>query len=291
MKTPASHDRKMTVYLGRDGYKTRYSPERAVKIIQVAKETAVYEMAAILLADLEGTSNAISFPSLMMGALEAFGSVILSGNNFGPKFSEMFSNIVCGPSLCSDPFSSKQKEWIQKACAQIAQRAHALSVQKSADVDFTGVWNNICQSDSPISHEFQKALWKLSELGYCGFYFAYENFIVNSIRAISGNLKLNNRPGKELKEFGEAFKKIGGSAFNDFYDGDRIRICREMRHAIVHRGGKANQYLKDQGKRVKIDEGYVVIGIPNTWDLLGNVMNWTERFVNAVAKTRQKKEP
>ncbi|MCB9136208.1 MAG: hypothetical protein H6636_12335 [Anaerolineales bacterium] len=112
--------------------------------------------------------------------------------------------------------------------------------------------------------EFNIGLWKLSENTYCSIYFAYENLIVNVLKAI-----YQDKIRVTQKDFDKKLKDIYGEEFTQkIWLQPFIYIARETRSSIVHNGGKVTaNLLQVKPPPYYIQEGNVVISAAVTRDL------------------------
>jgi len=102
---------------------------------------------------------------------------------------------------------------------------------------------------------FKGALWKTAESTYCSTYYAYENLIVGVLSEIEEmNLRVNDGTfnSKFVSVFGE---KLLGRVWTS----PMLITAKEIRHSIVHNGGKVTPRLHKIQKKPLIENGDVLI--------------------------------
>jgi len=102
---------------------------------------------------------------------------------------------------------------------------------------------------------FKGALWKSSESSYCSIYYAYENLILGVVTEITGrSLRITD------KTFNSEFIGVfGESLMGRVWTSPALTTAKEIRHAIVHNGGKVTGRLDKMQKKPLIENGDVLI--------------------------------
>lgn len=120
------------------------------------------------------------------------------------------------------------------------------------------LWNEYLKNSA-----FRGALWKLSEGMYCSIYYAYENLIMNLLRVISGvTVRVTDR------DFNKKLIEVYGDKFaNRIWNGNFISVSREVRHCIVHNGGKSSSKLLGMKPHPYISGGNIFISASDTREL------------------------
>ena len=108
---------------------------------------------------------------------------------------------------------------------------------------------------------------------YSSIYFAYEIFLINSMKSISNvsNLRTDKLP-RELKEY---FSK--DLAYTCWFEKD-IELPRLIRHAIVHNGRKITQDLQKYESELVLEEEEIVIFPYHTTNLFNTLKTKANQF-------------
>ncbi len=107
---------------------------------------------------------------------------------------------------------------------------------------------------------FKGALWKSSESSYCSIYYAYENLILGIVSEIKGS-KLRITDPTFNSEFMDVF---GESLMGRVWTSPALTTAKEIRHSIVHNGGKVTPKLEKTQKKPLIENGDVLISASDT---------------------------
>lgn len=108
--------------------------------------------------------------------------------------------------------------------------------------------------------DFTLSLWHAEMAAFSQVYFAYECFLVDSMKLRLGLSKLWAR---DLARAGQG--RVPESLLESVVRDERVRFARFMRHAIVHNGGKMTDDLRPFSEWIHADDnGLISIGPDQT---------------------------
>lgn len=268
----------------RSEYRNRFEALWNDRIVATGTLAGLENETRLLKANLEGSSNALSLPGLLVSTLESFtGRMTTADEVFAEKFLSAMVSALCHPGFLSPTLSGQQKDRLLAAVSGVKGAALCEAEMLKQQINYDAVWLSLVSGDSKVSRAFLQTLWKLSEMCYCSLYFSYEDFVVKSIRKLRKDDSINNRDGQKFKR--EFIHAVSEDAYLNFYESDRVKVHREIRNALAHRGGEPNEYLIGKnGKGVELVHGVVAVGSPHGWNLLQCVCQWSGGFLDAIVK-------
>ncbi|MFA6815028.1 MAG: hypothetical protein WCQ87_01955 [Parabacteroides sp.] len=104
--------------------------------------------------------------------------------------------------------------------------------------------------------EFGAALGKTSENCYVAIYCSYEDYILQSIKIVSHEDKLRITDRKFNKKM---ISFIGEETASKCWNNNTIALAREIRHCMVHNGGRSTETLLKKQKSPNIYEDNILI--------------------------------
>ncbi|MBA4311254.1 MAG: hypothetical protein C0417_01350 [Chlorobiaceae bacterium] len=128
-------------------------------------------------------------------------------------------------------------------------------------------------------HEFNMALWMSEISAYCAVYFAYEVFLINSVKAATGLKSLRTQ---QLPD--EIKKLLGSSICTQCWKDEPIELARLIRHAVAHNGRKLTQDLTKYKHKLVLEGNEIVIMARDTTDLYNLLKQRVLSFANEAVK-------
>lgn len=133
--------------------------------------------------------------------------------------------------------SFDQRLALRRAVADIEKDAHkALKIAKArVGFDVAGYWNFLIATS-----EFQFCILGTQRINYSSLFFAYEDFLANSIRTKEPGYSSKKPPIKIAfaNHFGDPLTKFCS-------DHEEVVLAKLVRHALVHNGGRFGKDLND----------------------------------------------
>jgi hypothetical protein len=129
--------------------------------------------------------------------------------------------------------------------------------QRNKDIEVYPVdvaWHEHLQS--PV---FQLYIWSSMRLCYQGVYNAYEDFVIQVIRAI---LEIPPQEGFRANDprFKEVFTKdLGPPLWDECWKGKEIRDIKLIRHSLTHASGRMTPNMKEAGIKIEMVNGVIQI--------------------------------
>ena len=110
---------------------------------------------------------------------------------------------------------------------------------------------------------FNGALWKVAESAYSNFFHAYENLIVSILKIKSSSVIRVTDCGFNSK----LAEELGQSLAGKLWSNEKIKLCREVRNALVHNGGKETAKLKKMANKPRVAEDDILISATDVKNL------------------------
>jgi hypothetical protein len=172
-------------------------------------------------------------PRLMAESLRSFAEGKHGGNlGFAASYSETlikgFVNNLEARTHFN--FSHDQRVAVRRALTQIEREARDSfkTAQAQVGFDINQYWNFLTNNN-----EFQFCILGIQRINYCSLFFAYEDFLANTIRT-----KVANYTSKPPSTITTAFPQHFGKLLADFCWSDaEVDLARLVRHAVAHNNG------------------------------------------------------
>lgn len=128
-------------------------------------------------------------------------------------------------------------------------------------------------------YEFDMALWMSEISAYCAIYFAYEIFLINSIKVANGliSLRTNMLPH-------EIERLLGSTVKVQCWEDEPIEIARLVRHAVAHNGRKLTTDLSKYKSKICLEGNEVVIMARDTTKLFNLLKQRVKLFATEAIK-------
>lgn len=126
---------------------------------------------------------------------------------------------------------------------------------------------------------FRISLWASQRVAYVAFYNAYEAFIVDCLKVVTG---LSSLRSTDKKVFNEALRTgMRSDVSSACWSHHEINIARLIRHALSHNGGRETEDLKRQKHGVMLIGGELQIVAEDNHRMLRRLRNAVEVIVDA----------
>ncbi len=192
---------------------------------------------------------------------------------------------------CVPELNFKQRLALGRAIGRL--KKETLQARKAADsqitIDVEGYWNSLIEKS-----EFDFCILGVQRINYGSLFFAYEDFLANTIRTKDPDYRSKNNPIKG------AFARHFGVSLTDYCWNDaEVDLAKLVRHALAHNGGSLGTDLDRyktrfvdatgmtsvllQGDRFNVVNGKIQITPCNTKYLFGVLKDRVSRIVEEVA--------
>jgi hypothetical protein len=204
---------------------------------------------------------------------------------FDHKWAKDFYGIIHGSKLDGMVFDLSL-EWKAISCVRrwpwlmihgikdsIEGALNAQSLVK-VQMNLQKIWLEYQQVD-----EFKMALWMSEISAYCAVYFAYEVFLINSVKAAT------SLPSLRTKQLPDEIEKLLGSSVSALcWKDEPIELARLIRHAVAHNGRKLTQNLTKYKHKLFLEGNEIVIMARDTTDLYNLLKERVLSFVSEAVK-------
>ena len=168
------------------------------------------------------------------------------------------SCLKLGKSKDSQPLSDAQANELRDIIERIRDEIEAKSEDAPFRFDRNSAWSQ------HFGHsEFRLSIIASQRLCYGGLYFAYESFIVECYKLLSGKPHYQTG-GKTKQDFTSVFGEI---VCDRCWSDDHVVDARLVRHALVHAGGRITNALKQRNLSITIIDSEIQITATDTADL------------------------
>lgn len=242
-----------------DEYRGFFDHKWSKDFLEVTRLTKLSPAGFDLMAAWKGISEARRFPWLMIQVVNAAveGSLNLATPFPSQVLNELLDRVTAGLERNRLSLSGKDREAlcneIRTIEAQISQRAKRNSVR----LDANELWTHFLQSQG-----IALSLLMSEVNAYAAVYFAYENYLIRSVKIGKGlkNLRARNLPGK-LEEL------LGKSVAEMCWSEKGIEMSRLVRHAIAHGGRKITDDLGKYRSKLILENDEIMIMAHQTTEL------------------------
>lgn len=247
-----------------DSYQSFFDHEWSRNIEKISQSTKLEEPAFDLSATWKGIANARRMPWLMVGSIKIFAERLL--NRRTPFPVEILNKVVDKIANTSEKNYFRHLSTMQrKTLCKVIEESQDEVIQALQDNPITmnkeEFWSGLLQHT-----EIQLTLWMSEVNAYASVYFAYEAFLIKSMKiALSlDSLRVGDRPG-QLKDRLE--NTLGNLVLNQCWADPEIEKARLIRHAITHAGCKMIHSLEKYRKDILLEDNEIIILARQTNDL------------------------
>ncbi len=223
-----------------DSYGTFFGHNWSQQLAELIAETKIKEPFFALCVNWKAAANTHFMPWFMMKSIRA----VLEGylNNDEPIIDQAFRALSQRlPDEMGDSLSNMMRKKLAQVIRKIGEewkqsKAHEI---RSVDIIIRGWFAEFAGSED--ASELRLSIWGAQRLCYGSLYHAYENFVTRCIGLARGDPDYRGFPTKTL--VADAKSVFGDVLATYCLDDQFVKIAREVRHALAHRGGKVNEAL------------------------------------------------
>ena len=258
-----------------DSYQGFFDHEWSKHVLDFTKGTNLEYIVKNICISWKGISNARRLPYLMTDMISAAteGAV----NRLPVVTSEMISKLIHRISNGLEINKITLKKSDRKALVDELEQTNKELIERSKEKPYTANRNEVW----PISidqDEFIFSLWMSEVNAYCAIYFAYEIFLIDSIKSIKKLAKLRTTSTRFQQELESL---VGPELTESLWSGNVVEKARLIRHALVHNGRKITADLQRyRDKLVLTDDDEVVIMPENTTQLYKDLQVRVSHYCN-----------
>jgi len=227
-------------------------------------------------ATWKGISNARQMPWLMMENFKNFASSFINSHTPIPIqiLNKLVNRIAIDTEKKYFSLNAKQRNDLCSVIREIETDTVQSIKNDPFVLDIEQLWNDLINIPG-----FSMSLWMSEVNSYGAIYFAYEDFLLKSLK---GSLKIEHLKAGKIPALLK--KMLGKNIMENCWNEEPIEIARLIRHAILHRGRKLTTELeKFKSKLILEDNDEVVIlacDTTNLYNLLKErVTIFSEEFI------------
>ncbi len=204
-----------------------------------------------LTSQWKGISNARRLPWLMMhGLKDSIDSALNSHTPFPLRvLQELLERLGTGTSHHHFSLTSQDRQTLILEIRDIESQLIGALKSKPYSGDLNMIWRTYVESP-----EVRLALWMSEINAYAGVYFAYEHFLVSTMRMLS------NLETLRVEHLADAIsKRLGKPVLDKCWKDAQVDLARRIRNALVHNGRKPTKGLQGFKDRIAVQDGQIVL--------------------------------
>jgi hypothetical protein len=270
--------KRITIDIRLESYESFFDHAWAMKIMNATEKTSLESIVFDLCIAWRGIANTFAMPDITFRMFKAFSeSYATTPEPYGKKWiTAIRDNLIrrMGPNA----LTHTKRQSLQKALDDIYNESHAAYEANPWVADLTELWEDLRKN-----HEMQIAIWGSQRLAYGALYYAYEDLVKRTIRTMPGGEILSLRRAPDIAE---AIKTIfSPEARDNCWSDPAIVAARNVRHALVHNGGRLTDDLRRNHPKITIVDDELHIMAPDTIDLHHMLKERVEYIVALVIPT------
>ncbi len=225
-------------------------------------------------ASWKGTSNARRLPWLMMMCLKDYYEDM--ANSYQPTPLTVISTLIDRIDKRIEKhtlsFISSDRQALVKEFQEIESELVQELQQKRITYNIQKLWE-----DFITAKEFIISLWMSEVQAYSSVYFAYEIFLISSVKVLTDKTHLRTH------QLEPVLKELTGSntLWKFCWNDDLVEKAKLVRSAIVHNGRKITSDLEKYRSQLTLDEDEIVIMPYDTNQLYSELKDRVSRFCEA----------
>ncbi len=135
---------------------------------------------------------------------------------------------------------------------------------------------------------FRLSLWSSQRVSYVAFFNAYEVFLVNCLKVGTGRESLRST----VKEFKSALREgLDKDISEACWHHHDIRIVRDVRHALIHNGGRETKDLKTHNHGIRMCKSELQIVPADIKRMLSLFMHAVDEIISVTRDNEKFKQP
>ena len=241
-----------------DAYKPFFDHPWAGWLSDKVRGTTIDFAVSVLLLEWKATSLAFCQPWLTQQMLKNYAEGFTGGGNESLPIrwvAGMRENLVERVNLTVTQ-KNKLREEINKAY-ELAKKA----VVEPVRFDFEETWQDFLNNK-----DYLLAIASQQKLCFGSLYYAYEDWLSRCVALTTARPAFTLPSGKKATK--ELQKAFGEEASAKCWTDSPVYTAREVRHAVVHNGGRNNEKLREAGCTIRVsDEGDLLIAADDTRSL------------------------
>ena len=253
-----------------ESYRTFFNHAWSRRMMELTEGTALDEIVFDLCVAWRGAANTHYFPWLMLQSMKSFAEGLAEAHEpFGKKWLSAVSSRLVAE--MGDGLRPDQRHQLESALQRLDAQVRAALEKDNYDFDAQKFFTDLVRHS-----EVQFSLWGSQRICYGAVYYTYEDFLLRTYKAVTGQGSYQIRADDFSKDFATAF----GPALRDFcWSHPAVHVARLTRHALVHNGGRVTDKLARQKHGLRVENGVIQIMAPDTKGLFDVLKERAEKLV------------
>jgi hypothetical protein len=206
-----------------------------------------------LLMQWRGVSYAVGFPPLIADQLSAFAASFVSQQGPNSNILKLADATLSRlrqaiPEMNMDPSLSRR---IHNEIVELSARLLDGSATDACKLTPEGIWPSYL-NEKP----FRLTLWSSQRIGYMAVFNAYETFVVDVVRVLSGRDRLRSSDQDFRSTLVSA---VGPRAAQNCWCSAKINVIRLVRHSLAHAGGRVTRDLEKVSHGIQVHENVIQV--------------------------------
>jgi len=258
-----------------DGYEGFFDHEWAKSLRIAVRQTKLSSACFDLLTTWKGISEARRLPWLMIQAVKAGveGSLNFATPMPSQVLNELLSRIGDGLETHHISLSGNDRAALRSEIRAIESQISA-RIRHPIRLDPKELWSDFFQSQG-----IALSLYMSEVNAYAGVYFAYENYLIRSMKEVTGLKSLRT---DKLPSTLECL--VGKTIVEKCWKEKPIELPRLIRHAIAHNGRKVTSHLEKYRSEISLEADEVVIMAHHTTELYQLLKETAYLFTTKIVK-------
>ena len=260
MDTPQQVDltKNIKVDVRLESYRSFFYHAWAERILSITEGSQIDLITFDLTASFKGIANTFALPWIMAQQLNGFANGFVESRPTIPRqFLELISDRLIGQTNARNMLRKELRANLDRLLDEV------ISADEVARKETAVATPEVCWNLTLDNSEFQMSLWSSQRLCYGGLYYAYEDYLLRVYQVCSGDndCKIN---GCFPKKFSDIF---GDRLRDECLSDHRIAAAKQVRHSLVHSGGRINEKLNRMRHGIEVIDGELQIMAPDTRSL------------------------
>ena len=257
-----------------EDYQSFYDHDWMRTLVDLTDNTMLEKPVFELAASWKGTSNARRLPWLMMMCLKEYYESM--ANSYEPTPLSVISTLIDRVDKRIEKhslsFISSDRQALVKEFQDIESELVQGLQQNRITYNLQTLWQEFISAE-----EFIISLWMSEVQAYSSVYFAYEIFLISSVKLLTNQNRLRTHQLEiTLQEL------TGSNTLWEFcWNHEVVEKARLVRSAIVHNGRKITSDLENYRGELALEEDEIVIMPQDTNQLYGELKDRVSCFCEA----------
>lgn len=206
-----------------------------------------------LLLQWRGVSYTVTFPASLVDHMSAFAASFVSQQAPHSNIHKLADAVLAQcllaiPEITSEPSLACK---LRNAVLDIAARVPDAYASGTYSLPSAEWWAAYIEKKP-----FRMTLWSALRIGYMAVFNAYETFVVQCVREITGNATVRSSDRNFVTVIREC---LGETVTQRVWSGTDVKTVQLTRHSLAHAGGRVTPGLRDAPHNIRVHEDVLQI--------------------------------